>query len=72
MAGMAEPTFTLRLLNAYNVIALSPPSVAGTLPAKAAKADAACIAMIKHRAEADARHLAVPWSIISRGPNGRG
>jgi hypothetical protein len=33
---MAEPTFTLRLLNAYNVIALSPPSVAGKREAVAA------------------------------------
>lgn len=34
-------------------------------------AEAARIAPKKHRAEADARHLATLWLMISRGPHGR-
>ena len=50
-----------------------PSSAAGTEPASdAAKAEAARIAPIKHRAEADARHLAALWLMILRGPHAQG
>ncbi len=39
---------------------------------KSAKAEAAHLAPRKHRAEADARHLAQLWLIIARGPHARG
>jgi hypothetical protein len=68
-----EPTFEVRQLNAENVIArLAIKRGWDGAGFDAAKAEAARIAPIKHRAEADARHLAVLWLMISRGPHGRG
>jgi hypothetical protein len=70
---MIEPTFKLRQVNAENLIArLAVKRGWDTAGYEAAKGDAARIAPKKHRAEADARHLAVLWLMISRGPHGRG
>jgi hypothetical protein len=68
-----EPTFEVRQPNAENVIArLAIKRGWDGAGFDAAKAEASRIAPIKHRAEADARHLAVLWLMISRGPHGRG
>lgn len=70
---MIEPTFKLRQVNAYNLIArLAAERGWDAAGYEAAKAEAGRIAPKKHRAEADARHLAALWLMISRGPHGRG
>ena len=70
---MIEPTFMLRQVNAENLIVrLAVKRGWDAAGYEAAKAEAARIAPKKHRAEADARHLAVLWLMISRGPHDRG
>jgi len=70
---MIEPTFKLRQVNAENLIArLAVKRGCDAAGYEAAKAKAARIAPKKHRAEADARHLAALWLMILRGPHVRG
>jgi hypothetical protein len=70
---MIEPTFKLREVNAYDFIArLGADRGWDTAWFETAKDESDRIAPKKHRAEADARHLAVLWLMISRGPYGRG
>jgi len=69
MIVMVEPTFRLRQANAYNLIArLATKRGWDSAGYEAAKAEATRVAPKKHRAEADARHLAVLWLMISQGP----
>jgi hypothetical protein len=70
---MIESTFKLRQVNAYNLIArLASKRGWDEADYEVAKAEAAQISPKTNRAEADARHLAVLWLMISRGPHGRG
>jgi hypothetical protein len=66
-AGLA-PAFTIRRVHA-NVLTADLAAKLGwdSIAYEAAKAEAACISPKTHRAEADARHLAVFWQLISRG-----
>jgi hypothetical protein len=65
----AEPTFTIGKLNA-GVLTAQLAAKLGWDSAcyEAAKSDAVRISPKTHRAEADARHLAVLWHLISTGP----
>ena len=66
-AGLA-PTFTIRKLHADVVLTQLAAKLGWDSTAyEAAKAEVACISPRTHRAEADARHLAVFWQFISRG-----
>ena len=70
---MIEPTFKLRQVNAYERIdRLAAKRGRDDAGYEAAKAEADRVAPKKHRAEADARNLAVLSLMISRGPHGRG
>jgi hypothetical protein len=72
-ARIIDPTFKLRQVNAYNFIAqLAAKRGWDDAGFEAAKNEADRAAPTSHRAEADARHLAVLWLMISRGPLGRG
>lgn len=67
-AAGSEPTFTIRMTDAR--VLISQAAVDRGLDEAAcarAKARAAEIAPRRHRAEADARHLAVFWNIVARG-----
>lgn len=65
---LPEPTFTIKRLNANNFIARLAIKLGLTAAEfEAAKAEAAHISPKRHRAEADARYLAVLWLMISRG-----
>ena len=66
-AGL-EPTFTLPRLDARTLIAgLATERGMDAATLAQAKADAARLAPRRHRAEADARHLAVFWKIVAQG-----
>jgi hypothetical protein len=67
-----KPRFRLQHMNANHLLArLAARRGWDAAAYDAAKALAARVAPTKHRAEADARHLAVLWLIIWRGPHGR-
>jgi hypothetical protein len=64
-----DPTFTIRRLHANVLISQLEAKLGWDSAAyKAAMTEAARMSPRAHRAEADARHLAVLWQIISRGP----
>ena len=71
-AGL-DPAFTIRKFRADLLIdQLATRLGWDDVAYRTAKAEADRIAPRTHRAEADARHLAVLWLMISRGPHGRG
>jgi hypothetical protein len=66
---MVEPTFKMRQVSAQNIIArLAAARCWDNVGFEAAKAEAARVAPKMHRAEADARYLALLWLMIARGP----
>ena len=67
-AGL-DPAFTIRRFHA-NVLTAELAAKLGWDSAafEAAKSEAARLSPRKHRAEADARHLAMLWHIVSQGP----
>jgi hypothetical protein len=68
----AEPTFAISRLHTGVLTAqLAAEHGWDSTAYEAAKADAARISPKAHRAEADARHLAVLWHIISKGAAAR-
>jgi hypothetical protein len=68
-----DPAFTIRRLHADVLIKeLAGELGWGETGLEGAKADAARLAPRRHRAEADARHLAQLWLIIFRGPQHAG
>jgi len=69
-AGL-DPTFTIRRTHADVLIAQLATKLGYSASYEAAKAVADRISPRTHRAEADARHLAVLWRMISKGTAAR-
>jgi hypothetical protein len=67
-----DPTFTIRRTHADVLVAQLAAKLGwDSASYEAAKAEADCISPRTHRAEADARHWAMFWRIISNGPAAR-